>query len=93
MAAQGPQTVSVTPSSGSGSSQTFTLVYTDGPGAADLKASAQAIINASAKRRIVVLRLGDAGHGDSVAGKRRRQLAGGADVGVRRERCRTANAR
>ncbi len=35
-AQQPPQTTSVTPSSGSGSSQTFTLVYTDPAGASDL---------------------------------------------------------
>jgi hypothetical protein len=45
-ASQGPQAVSVTPSSGSGTSQTFTFVYTDGNGAADL-ASAQVIVNAT----------------------------------------------
>jgi hypothetical protein len=36
----------VSPSSGSGASQTFTLVYTDSNGASDL-ASAQALVNAS----------------------------------------------
>jgi hypothetical protein len=41
-----PQAVSVTPSSGASSSQTFSFVYTDGNGATDL-ASAQAIINTS----------------------------------------------
>ena len=35
-AAQPPQTTSVTPSSGSGSSQTFSFVYTDPAGASDL---------------------------------------------------------
>jgi hypothetical protein len=42
-----PQPVSVSPSSGSGASQTFTLVYTDGKGASDL-ASAQVIVNTGA---------------------------------------------
>jgi hypothetical protein len=36
----------VSPSSGSGASQTFTFVYTDSSGASDLTA-AQAMINAS----------------------------------------------
>jgi hypothetical protein len=43
---QAPQAVSVSPSSGSGASQTFTFVYTDVNGAPDL-GSAQAMINAS----------------------------------------------
>jgi len=43
---QAPHAVSVSPSSGSGVSQAFTLVYTDSNGASDL-GSAQAIINAS----------------------------------------------
>jgi uncharacterized repeat protein (TIGR01451 family) len=41
-----PQAVSVSPSTGSGASQTFTFVYADSNGAADL-ASAQALIGAS----------------------------------------------
>jgi sugar lactone lactonase YvrE len=43
---QSTQAVSVSPSSGSGDSQTFTLVYTDTSGATDL-ASAQVIIDAT----------------------------------------------
>ena len=44
--AQPPQVVSVTPSSGSGSSQTFSFVYSDPNGPADL-AEAQALINSA----------------------------------------------